>query len=206
MSCQASASRGTSRRGVRVRLRALTLTMLLWDRAGRRRRRRRADRDRRSPCGAGVRRMEAVSYLMHRFVMHGPGRPSTPTTTRRPRWFRAQRPLSGVVLGAGHRPVRAGHRGARAGAARGRRHRHDALRAVVLLRARGLRARPAAGAAARWAYSRWLERMHRIHHLYGGEPYGMLLPVVPRRCGRGPPWTSASRSPGASTRAMRSRL
>jgi len=24
-------------------------------------------------------------------------------------------------------------------------------------------------------------RAHRIHHLYGGEPYGMLLPVVPRR-------------------------
>lgn len=29
----------------------------------------------------------------------------------------------------------------------------------------------------------WLERLrnaHRIHHLYGGEPYGMLFPVVPR--------------------------
>ena len=31
----------------------------------------------------------------------------------------------------------------------------------------------------RW---RWLGRLaeaHRVHHLYGGEPYGMLLPVVP---------------------------
>lgn len=29
----------------------------------------------------------------------------------------------------------------------------------------------------------FLERLkdaHRIHHLFGGEPYGMLLPVVPR--------------------------
>ncbi len=27
----------------------------------------------------------------------------------------------------------------------------------------------------------WLRQSHRIHHLYGGEPYGMLLPLVPRR-------------------------
>jgi beta-carotene 3-hydroxylase len=25
----------------------------------------------------------------------------------------------------------------------------------------------------------WMKRSHRIHHLYGGEPYGMLLPIVP---------------------------
>lgn len=25
-----------------------------------------------------------------------------------------------------------------------------------------------------------LKRCHRVHHLYGGEPYGMLLPFVPR--------------------------
>jgi len=25
----------------------------------------------------------------------------------------------------------------------------------------------------------YLKRAHAIHHLYGGEPYGMLLPVVP---------------------------
>ena len=27
----------------------------------------------------------------------------------------------------------------------------------------------------------WMKQSHRIHHLYGGEPYGMLLPIVPRR-------------------------
>jgi beta-carotene 3-hydroxylase len=26
-----------------------------------------------------------------------------------------------------------------------------------------------------------LAEAHRVHHLYNGEPYGMLLPVVPRR-------------------------
>ena len=34
-----------------------------------------------------------------------------------------------------------------------------------------------------WRYFRWLRESHRIHHLYGGEPYGMLLPVVPRPAG-----------------------
>lgn len=32
--------------------------------------------------------------------------------------------------------------------------------------------------------ARVLERLkeaHRFHHLYGGEPYGMLLPIVPAR-------------------------
>ena len=31
------------------------------------------------------------------------------------------------------------------------------------------------------AYLDWLRESHRIHHLFGGEPYGMLLPLVPRR-------------------------
>ena len=26
----------------------------------------------------------------------------------------------------------------------------------------------------------WLKSSHRVHHLFGGEPYGMLLPVVPK--------------------------
>ena len=35
--------------------------------------------------------------------------------------------------------------------------------------------------AVRWQprYLRWLAESHRIHHLWSGEPYGMLLPVVP---------------------------
>jgi len=26
----------------------------------------------------------------------------------------------------------------------------------------------------------WMKASHRIHHLFGGEPFGMLLPIVPR--------------------------
>ena len=32
----------------------------------------------------------------------------------------------------------------------------------------------------RWRYFAWLRRSHALHHRYGAEPYGMLLPVVPR--------------------------
>lgn len=32
----------------------------------------------------------------------------------------------------------------------------------------------------RWRYLEWLRDSHRIHHLFGGEPYGMLVPLVPR--------------------------
>jgi beta-carotene 3-hydroxylase len=31
-----------------------------------------------------------------------------------------------------------------------------------------------------FAYFRWLREAHRIHHLYGREPYGFLFPIVPR--------------------------
>ena len=52
----------------------------------------------------------------------------------------------------------------------------------------------------RWRYLEWVKECHRIHHLFGGEPYGMLLPVVPR--------SLRTRVNGhrASTRAIRSRL
>ena len=33
-------------------------------------------------------------------------------------------------------------------------------------------------------------RMHRVHHLYGGEPYGMLLPLVPGELRVAPPPTA----------------
>lgn len=31
----------------------------------------------------------------------------------------------------------------------------------------------------RYRVLEWLKESHRIHHLYGGEPFGMLLPLVP---------------------------
>lgn len=30
----------------------------------------------------------------------------------------------------------------------------------------------------------WMKASHRIHHLYGGEPFGMLLPLVPKELRR----------------------
>ena len=32
-----------------------------------------------------------------------------------------------------------------------------------------------------WRYFDWLRRSHALHHRFGGEPFGMLLPLVPRR-------------------------
>jgi beta-carotene 3-hydroxylase len=47
-----------------------------------------------------------------------------------------------------------------------------------------------------WAYLAWLRDSHALHHRFGGEPYGMLLPLVPR----------ALRARAASTRSARMRL
>jgi beta-carotene 3-hydroxylase len=63
-----------------------------------------------------------------------------------------------------------------------------------------------------WRYFDWLRRSHALHHRYGGEPYGMLLPVVPRelreRAAAGEPDVAGSERlvRRASTRPTRSRL
>ncbi|MDP9389343.1 MAG: sterol desaturase family protein [Actinomycetota bacterium] len=36
----------------------------------------------------------------------------------------------------------------------------------------------------RWRVLEWLKASHRVHHLFGGEPYGMLLPLVPKELRR----------------------
>lgn len=44
----------------------------------------------------------------------------------------------------------------------------------------------------------WLRSSHRIHHLYGGEPFGMLLPLVPkdlRRRAESATWDPFDRRP-----------
>jgi len=61
-------------------------------------------------------------------------------------------------------------------------------------------------------YLEWVRRSHRVHHITGAEPYGMLFPVVPRSTRQ----DDGAASPGrptrdildrrASSRAMRSRL
>jgi len=36
----------------------------------------------------------------------------------------------------------------------------------------------------RYRLLEWMKASHRIHHLYGGEPFGMLLPLVPKQLRR----------------------
>ena len=146
--------------------------------------------------------MEGVSYLAHRFLMHGPGMgwhrshhvptegafekndlyPLTASSLAISAfafgtWGPQVRPL--VLVGVGmtlyglaylfvhevyiHRrlgPERPSERGDGSGSWRAR-----------------ARAAPQSGVI------RVLERLkeaHRVHHLFGGEPYGMLLPYVPK--------------------------
>jgi beta-carotene 3-hydroxylase len=47
----------------------------------------------------------------------------------------------------------------------------------------------------RWRVLRWLDESHRVHHTLGGEPYGMLLPIISRE-----------RRERARARSMRTRL
>ena len=41
-----------------------------------------------------------------------------------------------------------------------------------------------------------LRHAHALHHRFGGEPYGMLCPIVPRELGAG-------RGPGATSKPIR---
>jgi len=141
--------------------------------------------------------MEAVSYLAHRFLMHGPGmgwHRSHHVQTEGPfekndlypltassvaisafalgTWGPQVRPL--VLVGAGmtlyglsYLFVHEVYIHGRLGSGR--------LGSPTV--------RPGAPAAPPRGVPRVLERLkdaHRIHHLFGGEPYGMLLPIVPR--------------------------
>jgi beta-carotene 3-hydroxylase len=125
--------------------------------------------------------MEGVSYASHRWLMHGPafGWHRSHHAPPQGRWEKNDRfPVTFSLLGIGAfaaaavrpglRPLRWIGGGATAyGAA-------YLLVHEVVIHARVLRHRP------RSSYLRWLRDRHRIHHLYGGEPYGMLLPFVPR--------------------------
>jgi len=152
--------------------------------------------------------MEAVSYLLHRFVMHGVGwrvhadhhAPSATGFERNDLYPASFSLLAiglfalGTTLPSLRVLVAAGIGMTVYGLAYFYVHEVYVHRRLPLPR-------------GRWAYLVWLERRHRIHHLYGGEPYGMLLPLVPRELrdravtdGREPfAWR-------ASTRDSRSRL
>jgi beta-carotene 3-hydroxylase len=141
--------------------------------------------------------MEAVSYLMHRFVMHGPGIAvhndhHAPTRGRFERndLYPASFSLVAITLFALGTTVPAvGWMIAVGVGMTGYGVAYFYVHDVYVHRRLPL-PRP------RWTPLVWLERRHRIHHLFGGEPYGMLLPLVPK----------ALRERAASTLDSRSRL
>lgn len=126
--------------------------------------------------------MEPVTYLVHRFVMHGPGRRLHRSHHRSGRssrfeandWFPvafAALVLAGLAVGfnvpgfGALVPVGIGVTAY--GVAYGLVHDGYIHRRVP------------------WPFGRWavLDRLaeaHRLHHRFNGEPYGMLVPVVPQ--------------------------
>ena len=126
--------------------------------------------------------MEPVTYAVHRWVMHGPGR-SLHRSHHRPSTGRLEAndlfpvmfaSVVGVALVVGFNvpgyaslvPVGTGV--TLYGLAYGLVHDgviHGRLPAVRRISGR---------------YVQWLADSHRIHHLFGGEPYGMLAPFVRR--------------------------
>ena len=126
--------------------------------------------------------MEAVSYLAHRFVMHGPGMGLHRSHHRRsesrfeandlfPVSFAAVTILAmtaGVTLPSLDVLFDVGIGVTLYGAA------YAFVHDVYIHRRLG-------SWVPRLAVLEWLKSSHEIHHLFGGEPYGMLFPVVPQR-------------------------
>lgn len=128
--------------------------------------------------------MEGVSYLAHRFVMHGPGMGLHRSHHRRsgagsrfeandafPMMFAAVTILAmtaGVTLPSLDVLFTVGVGVTLYGAS------YAFVHDVYIHRRLGSWV-PEVGALE------WLKSSHEIHHLFGGEPYGMLFPVVPRR-------------------------
>lgn len=125
--------------------------------------------------------MEGVSYLAHRWIMHGPGM-GWHRSHHQPPVGRVERndlfPVCFSAVGVGL--FAAGTRNARteplfwvgAGV--------TAYGAMYLAVHELVIHRRLPVPIPEVGYLRWLRRSHRIHHLFSGEPYGMLLPLVPR--------------------------
>lgn len=152
--------------------------------------------------------MELVSYAVHRFLMHGPGWPvhADHHSRRRRGWERNDLyPASFSVIAVALFAFGASRPELRLLLAAGVGMTMYGLAYAYVHELCIHRRLPLDVPAGR--YGHWLRRMHRIHHLYGGEPYGMLLPIVPRALRRRAAFDD--RDPLAravSTRDSRSRL
>lgn len=125
--------------------------------------------------------MELVSYLAHRFLMHGPGMSLHASHHSTPRSRVEANDLFPVGFAALTIMVMA------VGATW---PRFDLLLTIGA----GVTAYGAAyvfvhdvyiharlGQLPEVGVLEWLKAAHRLHHLYGGEPYGMLLPITAPR-------------------------
>jgi beta-carotene 3-hydroxylase len=125
--------------------------------------------------------MELVSYASHRWLMHGPGMA----------WHRSHhQPPVGRFEKNDLFPLCFSTLGVAAFAAAALSERLEVFRWIglgmtlygvsylfvheIVIHRRLPLTLPARG------YVRWLRDSHRIHHLFGGEPYGMLVPFIPR--------------------------
>ena len=152
--------------------------------------------------------MEVISYGMHRFVMHGPGR-AIHADHHAPPHTRFERndlyPLSFSLVAITLFAVGTAVPGLGLAVAAGAGMTLYGLAYLyvheIYIHRRLPLPRPG------WSWLEALERRHRVHHLYGGEPYGMLLPLVRRAALERA--TADSREPfarPASTRDSRRRL
>jgi beta-carotene 3-hydroxylase len=150
--------------------------------------------------------MEAVSYVTHRWLMHGPGMA----------WHRSHHlPPAGRFERNDRFPLCFAVLGFAAFAAAAVSAPLQSLRwvglgmtvygATYLLVHEVVIHRRVAVPVPDRGYLRWLRESHDLHHRYGGEPYGMLLPVV-RRSLRARARTAESTALDRSTRAARARL
>ncbi len=125
--------------------------------------------------------MEPATYAAHRWIMHGsPGiawheshHASTPAIWERNDWYPVVFAsaglltfVAGATVGALEVLIPVSLGGAAYGVAYG--FVHD----VYIHRRLGW-------FTAEWAWCERLKGAHRIHHLWGGEPFGMLVPIVP---------------------------
>jgi beta-carotene 3-hydroxylase len=150
--------------------------------------------------------MEAVSYAGHRWVMHGPGM-GWHRSHHQPPQGRTERndlfPLCFSVVGFGlFAAASAGVAGWLWWVATG----VTAYGACYLFVHEVHIHRRLSVPTPRVRYLDWLREAHADHHRRGGEPYGMLLPLVRDQRGGGDVDRLERAADRASTRDVRSRL
>jgi beta-carotene 3-hydroxylase len=148
--------------------------------------------------------MEPATYAMHRWVMHGPGRGLHLSHHRRGSegfelndWYPVLFATLGMLsfaAGASIGPLRLLVPVSLGSAAYGA--------AYVFVHDLYIHRR-LSWVAGTWRPLERLKAAHRVHHLFNGEPYGMLFPVVPAELRRRAAAVSTDPFPPAPARGSR---